>query len=143
MKGEEIIAQLPYSDPFLFVDEIGEVNEHKISGSFHFGKSLDFYRGHFVGHPITPGVILVECMAQIALVSHGLFLLHQAQKPIPSKVAFTSANVNFLQPVFPGETVQVHGQLVYFRMGIIKSRVVLMGDSGESCKGELTGMLRP
>ncbi|MBT8319592.1 MAG: hydroxymyristoyl-ACP dehydratase, partial [Gramella sp.] len=62
---QKILDQLPYSKPFLFVDEILEVNDNSISGTFTFSKDLDFYRGHFSGNPVTPGVILTECMAQI------------------------------------------------------------------------------
>ncbi len=143
MMAEEIIAKLPYSKPFLFVDEIEQVNASEISGYYRFTEDEYFYRGHFSNFAVTPGVILVECMAQIGLVSHGIYLLHQQQKPLPSIVAFSQADVQFLMPVFPGERVRVVSNLIYFRMGKIKSNISLYTPSGEvACRGELSGLMR-
>ena len=51
----EIIAQLPYEKPFLFVDEIISVSNEGIVGTFTFLEDLDFYKGHFPRNPVTPG----------------------------------------------------------------------------------------
>lgn len=142
MTTEEIIAALPYAKPFMFVDGISEVSENQISGHYRFREDESFYAGHFPGRPVTPGVILIECMAQIALVCHGLHLLSDRGKPVPEMIAFSSANVDFLLPVFPGQEVKVLGELVYFRMGKIKSKATLFVDGNKACVGELTGMLR-
>ena len=75
MNKQEIIAILPYSKPFLFVDEILSITENGVEGSYTFDSDLDFYKGHFKDNPITPGVILTEVMAQIGLVCLGIFLL--------------------------------------------------------------------
>lgn len=142
MTGPEIIEKLPYGDPFLFVDEISHVDSSSIAGTYHFRIDSDFYRGHFVNNPITPGVILLECMAQIALVSHGIFLLSEKQKPTPKLVAFTSADVQFTHPVLPEDTVEVTSNLVYFRLGKIKSEVELKVGDIIACSGTLSGMMR-
>ncbi len=68
MKKEEIISKLPYSKPFLFVDELLHIDENRVEGTYTFDENLDFYKGHFKDNPITPGVILTEVMAQIGLV---------------------------------------------------------------------------
>ena len=73
MTKEEIVRKLPYTDPFLFVDTITEVSQKHITGEYTFDENLDFYKGHFVNFPITPGVILLECMQQIGLVSLGIY----------------------------------------------------------------------
>jgi len=70
-----ILSKLPYSKPFLFVDKILEVDGNSITGEFTFSPDLDFYKGHFEGNPVTPGVILTECMAQIGVVCLGIYLL--------------------------------------------------------------------
>lgn len=142
MTHEAIIAALPYEQPFLFVDEISDVSENGIVGQYRFREDEYFYRGHFPDRPVTPGVILIECMAQIALVSHGLYLLNHDGKALPEVIAFSSANVDFLVPVLPGQTVVVRGELVYFRMGKIKSKATLYVGDERACAGELTGMLR-
>ncbi|MDZ7846076.1 MAG: hypothetical protein U5L96_04560 [Owenweeksia sp.] len=62
------------------MDDIDAVDENGISGHYRFKEDEFFYAGHFVGNPVTPGVILIECMAQIGLVSLGFFLLSQKGK---------------------------------------------------------------
>ena len=76
MTNQEIISKLPYSEPFLFVDELLSINENGVEGTFTFDENLDFYKGHFKEKPITPGVILTEVMAQIGLVCLGIYLLN-------------------------------------------------------------------
>jgi 3-hydroxyacyl-[acyl-carrier-protein] dehydratase len=75
MNKEEIIAKLPYSKPFLFVDELISISENGVEGTYFFSPELDFYKGHFVNNPVTPGVILTEAMAQIGVVCLGIYLL--------------------------------------------------------------------
>ncbi len=70
-----IVQQLPYSRPFLFVDELTSVNENGSEGFYTFREDEYFYQGHFKNHPVTPGVILTECMAQIGLVCLGIYLV--------------------------------------------------------------------
>ncbi|MNI79112.1 3-hydroxyacyl-[acyl-carrier-protein] dehydratase FabZ [compost metagenome] len=67
MDLNDIITKLPYRDPFLFVDELLHVDDNIIIGSYRFNENLDFFKGHFYGNPVTPGVILTETMAQIGL----------------------------------------------------------------------------
>ena len=74
MNFKEIISRLPYSRPFLFVDEILSISENGVEGTFIFSPDLDFYKGHFKDNPITPGVILIETMAQIGVVCFGIFI---------------------------------------------------------------------
>ena len=76
MSFQEIISKLPYSKPFLFVDEIIHIDENGVEGTYTFDENLDFYKGHFKDNPITPGVILTETMAQIGVVCLGLFLVN-------------------------------------------------------------------
>jgi len=80
MTSKQIIAKLPYRHPFLFVDEIIEVDDDGITGSYWFDPELDFYKGHFIDHPITPGVILTETMAQIGLVAFGIYLQSETEE---------------------------------------------------------------
>ena len=75
MNTSEIIQLLPYQKPFLFVDGIDRISEAGVTGHYTFKKEETFYEGHFKDHPITPGVILTECMAQIGLVCLGIYLL--------------------------------------------------------------------
>jgi len=141
MELNNIIAQLPYSDPFLFVDELLHVDENGATGTFTFREDLDFYKGHFKDNPVTPGVILTETMAQIGMVCLGIYLLKDDLKK-DTVVAFTSADMQFLKPVYPNEKVTVTSQKTFFRFGKLKCDVVMKNEAGqEVCKGIVAGMI--
>ncbi|WP_103068286.1 3-hydroxyacyl-ACP dehydratase FabZ family protein [Aquimarina sediminis] len=125
MTKKEIIQKLPYTKPFLFVDEIVEVNEDHIKGNYTFLHNEYFYKGHFKGNPVTPGVILTECMAQIGMACFGIFLLKDTWDQEAWNVAMTSSDINFYAPVFPGEKVYVEADKVYFRFNKLKCNVAM------------------
>lgn len=139
MTKEEIISKLPYSKPFLFVDELLVVNENGVEGSFTFDENLDFYKGHFKNNPITPGVILTETMAQIGLVCLGIYL--NQGKEIQN-IGFTSSEVEFFKPVYPNEKVTIISEKIYYRFGKLKCKVKMLNEKREEvCSGTLAGMI--
>lgn len=142
MNKEEILSQLPYSAPFLFVDELQHLNETGATGTFTFRPELDFYKGHFKDHPVTPGVILTETMAQIGLVCLGLFLLGNTPDTVTGHVMLTSTAIDFMKPVLPGEKVTVVSEKIYFRFKKLHCNVLMKNEAGEIvCKGTLSGMV--
>jgi 3-hydroxyacyl-[acyl-carrier-protein] dehydratase len=141
MNKQEIIAILPYSKPFLFVDEILSITENGVEGSYTFDSDLDFYKGHFKDNPITPGVILTEVMAQIGLVCLGIFLLNDTFNKNIS-IALSSTEIEFLKPVFPNEKVTVISEKIYFRFGKLKCKVKMINEKEEEvCSGIIAGMI--
>ena len=141
MAFENIIAKLPYSKPFLFVDELLHVDENSAIGTYIYNEDLDFYKGHFKDNPVTPGVILTETMAQIGMVCLGIYLLGDTFNK-DTVIAFTSADMQFLKPVYPNEKVTVTSQKSFFRFGKLKCDVIMKNESGqEVCKGILAGMI--
>jgi 3-hydroxyacyl-[acyl-carrier-protein] dehydratase len=137
----EIIAKLPYSAPFLFIDELITINENGVEGTFTFDENLDFYKGHFKEKPVTPGVILTEVMAQIGLVCLGIYLLNNEFNKNTS-IALTSTNIDFLKPVFPSEKVTVISEKIYFRFGKLKCKVTMKNENEEVvCRGEIAGII--
>jgi 3-hydroxyacyl-[acyl-carrier-protein] dehydratase len=141
MKSQKIISKLPYSKPFLFVDEIIQINENGVEGSFTFDENLDFYKGHFENNPVTPGVILTETMAQIGLVCLGIFILDNNFNKSTS-IALTSSNIEFIKPVFPKEKVTVISEKMYFRFGKLKCKVSMKNEAGlVVCTGEIAGII--
>jgi len=140
---DQILALIPHQPPFRFVEEILSVDDNAIVGSYRFKEDESFYAGHFPDEPITPGVILIECMAQIGLLGLGIILQHQSGKENPGVFAFTTSEAEFLKPVFPGETVRVEAEKVYFRFGKLKVKVRMYNEEEVLvCKGELTGVGR-
>ena len=95
MTKEQIISRLPYSKPFLFVDELLNIDENRVEGIYTFDENLDFYKGHFKDNPVTPGVILTEVMAQIGLVCLGIFLLNDRFN-LNTSIALTSKRPDVL-----------------------------------------------
>lgn len=142
MSPQNILQLIPQQAPFRFVDEIHQVDSTGISGAYTFRKEADFYRGHFPENPITPGVILIECMAQIGLVGLGIYLLLSSNEQGNPQAVFSSAEVDFLAPVYPGEKVVVQSEKLYFRLKKLKCKTTMHKDSGELvCKGTLSGMM--
>ncbi|MGB5371431.1 MAG: FabA/FabZ family ACP-dehydratase [Flavobacteriaceae bacterium] len=144
MTKEDILALLPFERPFLFVDEIVEVTGEGAVGYFTFHRELDFYKGHFKDNPVTPGVILTECCAQIGLVTLGIFLLG-IEKEIPTQlqIGLSSTQMDFLLPVYPGEKVMVRSVKEYFRFNKLKCYVTMYNERSQLvCKGAISGMLK-
>ena len=139
---KNILDKLPYAPPFLFVDSLSEISDEMVVGSYTFPKDAYYYQGHFKHMPVTPGVLLTECCAQIGLVCMGIHLLGDALDTTIA-IGFTSSDMEFLIPVFPGETVSVHAEKIYFRFQKLKCKVRMTNSKGEVvCKGTLAGMFK-
>lgn len=139
----EVLARVPQAEPFRFIDEILSVDEDGIRASVRFREDADFYRGHFPGNPVTPGVLLIEAMAQAGVVAHGIYLLGSSDDGgAPGMVTlFTDAEVEFDGVVKPGERVLIEGRKVFFRHKKLRSEVEMRREDGSVvCRGTLSGM---
>jgi len=137
---QHILDALPYTKPFLFVDSLHSISEDSVEGSYTFQADADFYKGHFKDNPVTPGVLLIECMAQIGLVCLGIYLV--SDKVSEMKIALSSTEVDFLKPVYPGEKVMVISEKEYFRFNKLKCEVKMKNELGEIvCKGTISGIV--
>ena len=137
-----ILQKLPYRTPFLFVDDLEELTPQGAVGYYTFRADSYFYEGHFKDHPVTPGVILTECCAQIGLVSLGIYLLGEKESLKDVRMGMSSAQMEFLKPVLPGERVKVSSELVYFRFQKLKCKVTMHNQHNQLvCKGVLAGMI--
>lgn len=144
MKYEQIISLLPYQKPFLFVDGIDAVSEDEIKGYYTFKKDESFYKGHFKNNPITPGVILTECMAQIGLVCLGIYILKDEIKDNKNpQIALTSHQMDFYLPVLPEEKVTVISEKEVFRFNKLRCKVKMHNEKGELvARGIISGMMK-
>jgi len=120
------------------------LSELGAEGRYTFKEDEYFYQGHFKDHPITPGVILTEVMAQIGVVCLGIYLLRDeistTKKP---QIALTSNHIDFFLPVYPKERVKVVSKKIYFRFNKLKCKVELFNEKNELvCRGTISGMLK-
>ncbi|MBW2314746.1 MAG: beta-hydroxyacyl-ACP dehydratase [Deltaproteobacteria bacterium] len=140
----EVLALLPQQDPFRFVDEIVEIDEEHVVALQCFRPDADFYRGHFPGNPVTPGVLLIEAMAQAGVVAQGIWLVTRDGGPEAAEklvTVFTDADVEFSGIVPPGAQVRIEGHKEFFRRNKLRSRVQMTLEDGKVvCSGTLSGM---
>jgi len=141
-----ILNAVPQQPPFRFIEEIMEMDGEGITGAYRFRRDEYFYRGHFPDRPVTPGVILIEAMAQTGVVAHGLYLSMTKLGVSVAEVKkittlFTYAEeVEFLGIVVPEERIIIRGKKIYFRQGSLKADVTAERENGEVvCRGILAG----
>lgn len=128
MDREEIKKLIPHREPFLFVDSVLEMEPGtRIVASKRFEPDEGFFKGHFPGVPIVPGVIIIESLAQA-----GAILLYASQPEElkgkqPALVGLE--NVRFRRPVLPANEVKLQVQ-------ILKKRTQMWRMKGEAFIGE-------
>lgn len=141
----QVLAMVPQQPPFRFIDDIREMDGDHIVGTYRFREDEYFYRGHFPGRPVTPGVILIETMAQTGVVAFGIYLLiRQGMAPDEIRRMITLFamvdDCEFNAVVGPGERVVIRGEKIYLRRGNLKTKVSMERENGEFiCCGTLTG----
>jgi 3-hydroxyacyl-[acyl-carrier-protein] dehydratase len=144
LSPKEVLEWVPQQEPFRFIDAIEELDEQHIVATYTFSPEADFYRGHFPGDPITPGVILIETAAQASVVAFGIYLFAlEASRAELGKVLtiFTDCNVDFSGVVRPGDRVRTTGHKKFFRRLKLRASFEMTLDDGTVvCSGELSGM---
>lgn len=141
----DILKYLPYQSSFRFVDNISNLDEQGVSGDYTLRKDAFFYEDHFVGNPVTPGVIITEIMAQIGLVVLGIYLLKKEnqQSGEPLFPLLTSSEVQFYRMVLPEEKVTVISKKQYFRFGKLKCFVEMLNEKNELvADGMFSGIIK-
>jgi 3-hydroxyacyl-[acyl-carrier-protein] dehydratase len=140
---KQVLDLIPQQDPFRFIDDILELDDDHIVGTYRFRPEADFYRGHFPENPVTPGVILVESLAQVGIVALGIYLFARESEADTTKVMtlFTDMNVEFAGIVNPGDRVTITAEKVFFRRRKLRSSAEMKLDDGTIvCSGTVSGM---
>jgi UDP-3-O-[3-hydroxymyristoyl] N-acetylglucosamine deacetylase / 3-hydroxyacyl-[acyl-carrier-protein] dehydratase len=137
---EDIMKVLPHRYPFLLIDRIVEMEERKrVVGIKNVTINEPFFQGHFPGHPIMPGVLIVEAMAQTG----GMLLLGTVPDPGQKVVYFTSLdNVKFRRPVKPGDQLRFELDIIQIRGPVCKMHGVAKVDGQIVCEADMAAMIR-
>ncbi len=137
---EEIMKVLPHRYPFLLVDRIVELDPRaRVVGIKNVTINEPFFQGHFPGHPIMPGVLIVEAMAQTG----GMLLLGSFPDPAAKVVYFMSLdNVKFRKPVKPGDQLRFELDLTQIRGAVCRMHGVAKVDGEIVCEADMAAMVR-
>jgi UDP-3-O-[3-hydroxymyristoyl] N-acetylglucosamine deacetylase / 3-hydroxyacyl-[acyl-carrier-protein] dehydratase len=137
---EDIMKVLPHRYPFLLVDRIIEIEEKKrIVGIKNVTINEPFFQGHFPGHPIMPGVLIIEAMAQVG----GMLLLGSVADPDTKVVYFMSLdNVKFRRPVKPGDQLRFELDVTQLRGTVCKMRGVGKVDGDVVVEADMAATIR-
>ncbi|MBI4025115.1 MAG: bifunctional UDP-3-O-[3-hydroxymyristoyl] N-acetylglucosamine deacetylase/3-hydroxyacyl-ACP dehydratase [Verrucomicrobia bacterium] len=107
----ELLNTLPHRYPFIMVDRILKIEDNTIVGLKNVTINEPFFQGHFPGHPVMPGVLQVEAMAQVA----GILMLKKGENTGKLAYFMSADKVKFRKPVTPGDTLFIEVELTRAR----------------------------
>lgn len=143
---DEVLELMPQRPPFRFLDRLLVLSDQSAVGQYTFRPDEWFYRGHFPGDPVTPGVILIEAMCQTGLVALGIHLLGLSapRSEVEQTITlFSDCEVEFSRPVRPGDEVRVEAERLTWRSHKLRSKVrLLTGDGSVAAEGIVAGVGR-
>jgi 3-hydroxyacyl-[acyl-carrier-protein] dehydratase len=129
------MSVLPHRYPFLLIDRVLEMEpRQRIVALKNFTINEEFFTGHFPGHPVVPGVLLIESMAQAA----GILLLHDDPRREHKLLYFMSIDrARFRRPVFPGDSVRFEVEVLRLKANHCKVAGRAMLDGKLHAEAEL------
>jgi UDP-3-O-[3-hydroxymyristoyl] N-acetylglucosamine deacetylase/3-hydroxyacyl-[acyl-carrier-protein] dehydratase len=138
MDIEQIMKLLPHRYPILLVDKILKLEGNKIVGLKNVTVNEPYFQGHFPGHPIMPGVLQLEAMAQVG----GLMMMKHAEAVRQLAYFMSAESVKWRKPVLPGDTLIIEVEMVKSRGKICKAKGVCKVAGEVVSEAEVTFMLR-
>jgi UDP-3-O-[3-hydroxymyristoyl] N-acetylglucosamine deacetylase / 3-hydroxyacyl-[acyl-carrier-protein] dehydratase len=135
---EGVMRILPHRYPFLMVDRIVKIEGNHIVGIKSVSINEPFFQGHFPGHPIMPGVLQLEAIAQVA----GILMLRQAENAGQIAYFMSAEDVKWRKPVYPGDTLFIEVEMTKMRgkLGKAKGSCKVQGEIVS--EAEVTFILR-
>jgi len=137
MDVEQIMKALPHRYPFLMVDRVTKVDGNRIVGVKNVTVNEPFFQGHFPGHPIMPGVLQLEAIAQVA----GILLIRKAEAVGQIAYFMSAENVKWRKPVVPGDTLVIDIELTKMRGKIGKAKGICRVRGEVVSEADVTFML--
>ncbi len=139
MTTEQVMQLIPHRYPMLMVDCITKLEATRIEAIKNVSINEPYFQGHFPNHPIMPGVLQLEGMAQVA----GLLMMKFAETGRQLAYFMAADNVKWRKPVLPGDTLVYEVELMKTRGKICKARAVCKVEGEVVSEAEVTFMLRP
>ena len=134
MNREQIMEVIPHRDPFLLIDTVEELEIGKrVVATKYIAPDSFWFQGHFPGHPVTPGVLTVEMLAQAGAVC----VLSMPENK--GKLAFFGGidKVKFRRPVLPGDTVRLEVEMLKVRGSFGVGKATATVDGERAVSGEI------
>jgi UDP-3-O-[3-hydroxymyristoyl] N-acetylglucosamine deacetylase/3-hydroxyacyl-[acyl-carrier-protein] dehydratase len=128
---------LPHRYPFLMVDRITKIEGNRIVGLKNITSNEPYFQGHFPNHPIMPGVLQLEAIAQVA----GIMMLRKAENFGKLAYFMSAESVRWRKPVRPGDTLVISVELIKSRGKIGKARGVCSVNGQAVSEAEVTFIL--
>jgi UDP-3-O-[3-hydroxymyristoyl] N-acetylglucosamine deacetylase/3-hydroxyacyl-[acyl-carrier-protein] dehydratase len=118
MDAMQIMQVLPHRYPFLMVDRVVKIDGNVIVGIKNVTVNEMFFQGHFPGHPIMPGVLQLEAIAQVA----GILMMKQAESGGKLAYFMSAEDVKWRKPVIPGDVLVIEVELIRIRGRIARAK---------------------
>jgi 3-hydroxyacyl-[acyl-carrier-protein] dehydratase len=137
MDFKEISAYLPHRYPFLLLDRVLEIEPgQSIKGYKNVSVNEPFFNGHFPGHPIMPGVLIVEAMAQLSGI---LAFKTKHRTPADGSIYYLGGtdDVRFKRPVVPGDRLDMESKILADKRHVMKFGCSAYVDGELACSGEI------
>lgn len=138
MDIDAVMRILPHRYPFLMVDRVLKIEGNRIVGAKNVTINEIYFQGHFPGHPILPGVLQLEAMAQVA----GILMLRKAENAGQIAYFMAADEVKWRKPVRPGDVLVIDVELTKMRGKLGKAKGVCKVAGEVVSEAEVTFMLR-
>jgi len=138
LNAEQVMQILPHRYPFLLVDGVLKMEGNRITGFKNITNNEPYFPGHFPGHPIMPGVLQLEAIAQVA----GILMLRQMENIGQLAYFMAAEEVKWRKPVVPGDVLIIEVELTKSRGKIGKASGVCKVDGEIVSEAQVTFMIR-
>jgi 3-hydroxyacyl-[acyl-carrier-protein] dehydratase len=137
MDTEQIKKIIPHREPFLFVDEVLDISDAKITARRTVRADEYYFKGHFPAEPIMPGVLMVEAIAQTG----GILIMRKHKDSLPLFMSIDKAR--FRKIVRPGDTLVIEVRLLHERGAVVKLEGVARVKDDIVCEATIMAGIMP
>lgn len=138
--NKDIRELIPHREPFIFIDNVISAESGLVVASKHIKKDEVYFKGHFPGNPLVPGVLIVESMAQTSGIACAVYSSEQKNVSLKQAGAYflsRISDVKFKYAVLPGDTLIIKSKVVHYFDSFFKTEVSCEVNGRIVAEGEL------